>query len=92
MQMDKSKPVINATRGAEKDPNPFPTEVQSALESLDPGVASLPDLRKASEDLKAKISDAKRRNEMPLDSALGNPGWERSAADGHIDVPDSDDD
>jgi hypothetical protein len=31
------------------------------------------DLRKASDDLKAKIAEAKRRNDMPLDSALGNP-------------------
>jgi hypothetical protein len=49
-------------------------------------------LRKASEDLKAKIAEAKRRNDMPVDSALGNPGWERNAADGHLDVPDKDDD
>jgi hypothetical protein len=27
-----------------------------------------------------------------MDSALGNPGWERSAADGHLDAPDKDDD
>jgi hypothetical protein len=49
-------------------------------------------LRKASEDLKAKIEDAKRRNDMPIDSALGNPHWEKNAADGHLDVPDKDDD
>jgi hypothetical protein len=36
------------------------------------------DLRKASEDLKAKIAEAKRRNDMPLDSALGNPTGRRS--------------
>jgi hypothetical protein len=46
------------------------------------------DLRKASEDLKAKIAEAKRRNDMPLDSALGNPNWEKNAADGHLDVRD----
>jgi hypothetical protein len=50
------------------------------------------DLRKASEDLKAKIADAKRRNDMPLDSALGNPNWEKNAADGHLDVRDEEGD
>jgi hypothetical protein len=49
------------------------------------------ELRKASEQLKAKIEDAKRRNDMPLDSALGNPNWEKNAADGHLDVSDKDD-
>ena len=42
------------------------------------------DLRKASEDLKTKIAEAQRHNAMPLDSALGNPGWEQHAADGHL--------
>jgi hypothetical protein len=50
------------------------------------------DLRKASEDLKAKIAEAKRRNDMPLDSALGNPNWEKNAADGHLDVRDEEGD
>jgi hypothetical protein len=40
--------------------------------------------------LKAKIAEAKTRNDMPLDSALGNPNWEKDAADGHLDVPDDD--
>jgi hypothetical protein len=50
------------------------------------------DLRKASEDLKAKIAEAKRRNDMLLDSALGNPNWEKNAADGHLDVRDEEGD
>ncbi len=50
------------------------------------------ELRKASEELKAKIAEAKSRNDMPLDSALGNPNWEKNAADGHLDVPDAEDD
>ncbi len=48
------------------------------------------DDRKALEELKAKIAAARARNDMPLDSALGNPKWERDAADGHLDVPDDD--
>jgi hypothetical protein len=50
------------------------------------------DLKKASEDLKARIAEAKSRNDMPLDAALGNPNWEKKAADGHLDVPDDEDD
>ncbi len=53
--------------------------------------ASMSDLQKASEQLKAKIAEAKGRNDMPLDWALGNPTWEKNAADGHLDVPDDDD-
>jgi hypothetical protein len=50
------------------------------------------DLRKASAELKAKIAEAKARSDMPIDSTLGNPNWDKSAADGHLDVPDDDDD
>ena len=47
-------------------------------------------LKKASEDLKSRIEEAKKRNDMPLDSSLGNPKWEKGAADGHLDVPPDD--
>jgi hypothetical protein len=53
---------------------------------------SMSDLRWASEELKARIAEAKARNDMPFDSTLGNPNWEKNAADGHLDVPDDDDD
>ena len=52
---------------------------------------STSDLRKASDDLKARIAEARARNDMPLDSALGNPNWEKRAADGRFDLPDDDD-
>jgi len=54
--------------------------------------ASISSLRKASEELKTKIAEARGRNDMPLDSTLGNPNWDRNAADGHLDVRDDDDD
>jgi hypothetical protein len=50
------------------------------------------DLQEASKQLKAKIAEAKARNDAPLDPALGNPKWEKQAADGHLDVPDDDSD
>ncbi len=54
--------------------------------------ASMSDLRWASEELKATIAEAKARSDMPFDSTLGNPNWDKNAADGHLDVPDDDDD
>ena len=53
--------------------------------------ASMSDLRWASEELKARIAEAKARNDMPFDSTLGNPNWDKNAADGHLDLPDDDD-
>ncbi len=49
------------------------------------------ELKKASEELKKTIEEARARNDMPVDSALGNPKWERGAADGHLDLPPDDD-
>ena len=49
-------------------------------------------LANASEELKAKIAEAKARDDMPLGSALGIPKWEKGAADGHLDVPELADD
>jgi hypothetical protein len=54
--------------------------------------ASMSELKRSSEELKVKIAEAKARNDMPFDSTLGNPNWDKNAADGHLDVPDDDDD
>ena len=54
--------------------------------------ASTANLRKASEDLKARIAQARGRSDMPFDSTLGNPNWDKNAADGHLDVPNDDED
>ena len=53
--------------------------------------ASMSDLRWASEELEARIAEAKARNDMPFDSTLGNPNWDMNAAEGHLDLPDDDD-
>src|ERR1700674_2821654 len=52
---------------------------------------SLAELEAASRDLKERIIDEKRRNDMPIDSALGNPETEKQNADGRNDLPDIDD-
>jgi len=54
--------------------------------------ASMSELKWASEELKARIAEAKAHDDMPFDSTLGNPNWDKNAADGHLDVPDDDDD
>jgi hypothetical protein len=53
---------------------------------------SLDQLMERSKEVKAKIDQEKRRHDLPLDSKLGNPAWEDRAADGHLDIPEQDDD
>jgi hypothetical protein len=48
---------------------------------------SLRKLEEASDELKAKIEQERRAHDMPVDSQLGNPGWEEKAKDGRFDVP-----
>ena len=91
MQPENSIPVAGQPPASDKDGKAVQAEAQSDTEPFDAEGESLPELRKAADDLKAKIDEAKRRNDMPIDSALGNPGWEQRAADGHLDVPDRDD-
>ena len=50
------------------------------------------DPKEQSRDLKRRIEEAKRRHDMPVDSNLGRPDWEESAADGRFDLPERDDD
>jgi len=51
---------------------------------------SLKELEQESSELKAKIDEERRRHDMPIDSKLGSPEWERKAADGHLDAPEED--
>ena len=53
---------------------------------------SLERLKQQSAEVKAKIEQERRRHDLPLDSNLGNPAWQESAADGHLDLPDEDED
>jgi hypothetical protein len=91
MQPDKNMPA-NKRPANDGDGKTVQAQTQSDTEPFDSGSGSPAGLRQAAEDLKTKIAEAKRRNDMPVDSALGNPAWERRAADGHLDVPDEDDD
>ena len=90
MQADQTKAAIEKPP-EEQDGKVIQAQAQSDTEPFDPESQSLPGLRKAAVDLKMKIAEAKRRDDMPVDSGLGNPGWERSAADDHLDVTDEDD-
>jgi hypothetical protein len=53
--------------------------------------AAVKELQAASENLKARIEEAKKANSMPVDSALGDPNWEKKAADGRFDKQDDED-
>lgn len=52
---------------------------------------SLDRLKQASDDLRARIEEEKKRQDMPLDSNLGDPEWEEKAKDGRFDRADDDD-
>jgi hypothetical protein len=85
------KPVVNQRSDDWKEGNPIQPDAEPAAERVERVIESLSEMRKASEDLEARIAVARRRNGMPIDSALGNPHWERDAADGRFDVPDEED-
>jgi hypothetical protein len=53
---------------------------------------SLKRLEDASRDLKERIAEERRRDDLPIDSALGDPEIERQNADGRNDLPDRDED
>ena len=53
---------------------------------------SLAALKEAARDLKERIVEQKRRSDLPIDSALGNPEEEARNADGRNDLPDRDED
>jgi hypothetical protein len=90
MQPNEGKPPVDAPDG--KDGRQVQAEGQSDTEPFAASeVGSAREVEKASEDLKTRIAEAKRRNAMPVDSALGNPGWEQDAADGRFDRADADD-
>jgi len=92
MQMDMSKRVISKPLASAEDEKAFQAQLQSDLEPFESGSGSPPDLRQATEDLKAKIAEARNHNDLPADSALGSPTWERSAAAGRFNILDEDDD
>ncbi len=66
------------------------SEPNSTERAEDDLAKSLDKLKEDSKDLKAKIEQEKRRLDLPVDSKLGNPEWERSVSDGHLDLPEED--
>jgi hypothetical protein len=57
-----------------------------------PDSPSLESLKRASEDLKLRIEEQKRKSAMPINSSLGDPAIDAANADGHNDRADEDDD
>jgi hypothetical protein len=50
--------------------------------------APFDELTRESEDLKARIAEAKRKSDMPINASLGNPEIDARNADGSHDIPD----
>jgi hypothetical protein len=48
---------------------------------------SLKRLADESNEPKAKIDRQRRAHDMPVNSQLGDPGWEEKAANGRFDLP-----
>ena len=84
--------IIKGAPDVEHEGKPIHAQAQSDTEPFDVASGSLRGLKKASDELKAKIDEAKRNHDMPLDSALGNPNWEERDADGHLDLPEDEND
>jgi hypothetical protein len=89
MQPVQSKPAVKEPPADDSDARQVQAGAQSDTEPFD---AKSGEDRKALADLKARIAEAKRNLGLPVDSALGNPEWERRAADGRFDLPDDDKD
>ena len=52
---------------------------------------SLKHLEEESSELKAKIEQERRAQNMPLNSQLSDPKWEEKAKDGRFDRPEGED-
>jgi hypothetical protein len=50
------------------------------------------DLKRHSEDLKARIEEQRRKSAMPVNSSLGDPKIDAENADGRRDIKDDEDD
>ena len=92
MEKDDDNPAVKEPPDEDKDGKRIQAEAQSDTEPFDASKASVRRIEEGLRDLKTKIVEAKRHNDLPVDSALGSPSWERSAADGHLDQPEEDDD
>jgi len=57
-----------------------------------PGEPSFETLKKASQDLKERIEEQRRKSDMPLNSSLGDPAIDAANADGRNDIKVEDDD
>ena len=67
------------------------SEPNSTRRAEDDLAQSLEKLKEDLQELKAKIEQEKRRLDLPVDFKLGNPEWEQSVSDGHLDLPEEDD-
>ena len=52
---------------------------------------SVEELKTTAKRLKVRIEQEKRRMDLPVDSTLGDPNWDKRAKDGNLDLPDDQD-
>jgi hypothetical protein len=76
----------------EESRRPSPSKNNQNIPTPDDGSKSFEQLSIRSVDLKTRIEEARRRYDLPLDSSLGDPKWEQSAADGHLNIPEKEND
>ena len=63
-----------------------------ANQDTPPPEADIEAMKRRSQELKDKIEEQRRKNDMPINSSLGNPETDAENADGRRDLPDEDDD
>jgi hypothetical protein len=74
------------------EPDEKPGDEQRGRDAAPDPSQPLERLKSASKALKEKIEEEKRRQNMPIDSTLGDPAWDEKARDGRFDRKDGDDD
>lgn len=88
MQKERTESAAGVAKAAIEDPFGLPPVDKAPVMAAER--ASLTDLKEASRDLKEKIIAQKKRNDMPVNSSLGDPEVDARNADGHNDLPDED--
>ena len=73
MDKDNNNPPVKEPPVEDKDGKRIQAEAQSDTEPFDASKASAAELRKASEDLKTRIAEAKRQNDLPVELGAREP-------------------
>jgi hypothetical protein len=64
---------------------------REAVVEKKPSEPSFEALKRQAQDLKERIEEQRRKNDMPINSSLGDPATDAANADGRHDLPPDDD-